>query len=349
MWLLRAERGIAVSSRAANPPKVSVVSTTHNQEAYVRQTFDSFIAQRTEFPIEIVVADDASTDATPRIIEEYAERHPDRFRPILRPKNLGLNANLTGALSAARGEYIALCEGDDYWLDPLKLSKQVAYLDRNPKATLCFHPVQIQWTRKQGHELKLVHTLYQKIEETFFPKFPPPFLAGDVSVEGLLSQNFIQTNSVMYRRLPRYDDIPANVMPLDWYLHVRHAVHGDVAMLPETMAVYRRHPHGMWFNSIVDPATFWLAQGLGHVATLDAMLDLVAGDPERETIIAKTADGVLRTIAKKVPGAPGRELLEQTIAEHPRIAMLALRHRWARTPAGRLRALRRKRIPSGSV
>ncbi|OBG70637.1 MULTISPECIES: glycosyltransferase [unclassified Mycobacterium] len=337
-----------MSSCAAGPPKVSVVSTTHNQEAYVRQTFDSFIAQRTEFPIEIVVADDASTDATPQIIREYADRHPDRFRPILRPQNLGLNANLTGALSAARGEYIALCEGDDYWVDPLKLSKQTAYLDQNPGAGLCFHPVRIRWTRNRGHDLKFVHTLYQKMEETFFPKFPPPFLAGDVSVEGLLSRNFIQTNSVMYRRLPRYDDIPPDVMPLDWYLHVRHALHGEVAMLPETMAVYRRHPHGMWFNSIVDPAKFWLAQGAGHVATLDAMLDLVAGDPRREKIVAKTADGLLRTIAKKVPGEPGRKLLQETIARHPRVAMLALQHRWGRTPVKRLTSLRRAHTPAGT-
>ena len=93
--------------------------------------------------VEIIVADDASTDATPAIIQEYAGRYPHLFRPILRPQNLGLNANLTGALSAARGEYLALCEGDDYWIDPMKLSKQVAFLDRHPETAVCFHPVRV--------------------------------------------------------------------------------------------------------------------------------------------------------------------------------------------------------------
>lgn len=76
----------------------------------------------------MIIADDASTDATPRIIGEYAARYPQLFRPILRQTNIGVHANFKDVLSAARGEYLALCEGDDYWTDPLKLSKQVKYL-----------------------------------------------------------------------------------------------------------------------------------------------------------------------------------------------------------------------------
>lgn len=329
-------------SRAANAPKVSVVSTTHNQQAYVRDTLDGFLAQQIDFPMEVIVADDASTDATPRIIQEYADRHPHLFRPILRSKNVGLNVNLTGALSAARGEYIALCEGDDYWVDPLKLSKQVALLDQNPDTTVCFHPVQVVWTHDRDEAEKLVHTVYRKFEEVFLPTFPPPFRAGDLSFETLISRNFIQTNSVMYRRLPRYDDISADVMPLDWYLHVRHAAEGDIAMLPETMAVYRRHPRGMWYKSITDPATFWRTQGPAHVATLDAMLDVVSGDPVHESIVAKNANWVLSAIAKQVPEPEGQALLVQTAAEHPRIATLALRNRWTKTLGGRLKRLRCK-------
>ena len=130
-------------------PKVSIVTTTHNQEAYVRRAFDSFVAQQVDFPVEIIVADDASTDSTPAIIREYAERYPHLFRPIFRPENLGLNRNLVGALAIARGEYIALCEGDDYWVDPLKLSKQVVFLDGNPQTAVCFHPVRVVW--EDGH------------------------------------------------------------------------------------------------------------------------------------------------------------------------------------------------------
>ena len=308
----------------ANSPKVSIVTTTHNQEAYVRQAFDSFLAQQAAFPVEIVVADDASTDATPSIIQEYTSRYPHLFRPILRSENLGLNGNLTGALSTARGEYIALCEGDDYWIDPLKLSKQVAFLDRHPETAVCFHPVRVVWEDGYAKD----------------SKFPPVHLRGNLSLEALILMNFIQTNSVVYRRLERYDDIPADVMPLDWYLHVRHAVHGDIAMLPETMAVYRRHSQGMWHNQVVDPPKFWLTQGPGHAATFDAMLDLFAGDPVREELVSVMADWILHQIAK-VPGPEGRAALQDTIAQHPRFAMLALRYRWA-TRTQRLKTLWRR-------
>lgn len=311
-------------STAANSPKLSIVTTTHNQEAYVRQAFDSFVAQQTDFPVEIVVADDASTDTTPAIIREYTERYPHLFRPILRSQNLGLNLNLTGALSAARGEYIALCEGDDYWIDPQKLKKQVSYLDRHPETAVCFHPVRVVWEDGYAKD----------------SKFPPAHLRGNLSVEALILMNFIQTNSAVYRRLDRYNDIPSDVMPLDWYLHVRHAVHGEIAMLPETMAVYRRHARGMWHNQVVDPPKFWLTLGPGHAATFDAMLDLFPDDPVREELVAAMGDWILRQMAK-VPGPEGRAAIEKTVAQYPRIARLALQYRWA-PRARRLTALRRR-------
>lgn len=306
-----------------NPPKVSVVSITYNHEAFIREALDGFVAQKADFPVEVIVADDASTDATPAIIREYAERHPNLFRPILRSENVGTYANFTDALCAARGEYLALCEGDDYWIDPMKLAKQVAFLDRHPETAVCFHPVRMTWT--DGHAKD--------------SKFPPLQVRGNLSVETLISRNFIQTNSVVYRRLERYDDIPVDVMPMDWYLHVRHAVRGDIVMLPDTMAVYRRHSEGMWHNRTADPAQFWLTRGPGHAALFDAMLDLVSGDPLREEIVARMADWILSEMAK-VPGSEGRAALMDTIARHPQSAMLALQHRWA-TPARRLKTMRR--------
>lgn len=315
-----------MSGSAGDAPKVSVVTTTHNQEAYVRQAFDSFIAQQTNFPVELVVADDASTDSTPSIIREYADRYPHLFRPILRPENLGLNKNLTGALSTARGEYIALCEGDDYWTDPLKLSKQVAFLDRHPKAAVCFHPVRVVWEDGSA-------------EDSIFPSVR---LRGNLSLETLLLVNYIQTNSVMYRRLPRYDDIPAAVMPLDWYLHVRHAATGEIAMLPETMAVYRRHAEGMWHNQAVDLSAFWLRQGPGHAATLDAMLDLFKDDRAHQELIAFNADCILNQIAQ-VPSPEGHAAFQRILTEHPRFANMVQEHRGA-SRARRLRIEWRKLV-----
>ena len=243
---------------------------------------------------------------------EYVDRYPHLFRPILRPKNLGLNRNLVDALSRARGTYIALCEGDDYWIDPLKLSKQVAFLDHHPETAVCFHPVRTIW--EDG-----------RVEEQ---DFPPVSWRDDLSLDALIRRNFIQTNSVVYRRLPHYRGIPADVMPLDHYLMVRHAFSGNIDMLPETMAVYRRHSQGMWNNRVVDPLKFWLLFGGGHAALYDAMIDLAAGDPAREDFIGGMADLIFSEIAN-VPGPEGRAALLDAIAQHPRCAMLALQHRWA--------------------
>ncbi|OCB18788.1 glycosyltransferase [Mycobacterium intracellulare] len=306
---------------------MSVVSITYNHERYVREALDGFVAQKIDFSVEVIVADDASTDATPAIVREYADRYPHLFRPILRSHNVGIHANATDALSAARGEYLAICEGDDYWIDPMKLSKQVAFLDAHPNTSLCFHPVQVVWTdgRKES-------------------EFPPLGWRRDLSVDALIRRNFIQTNSVLYRRQARYDDIPADVMPMDWYLHVRHAAHGGIAMLPETMAVYRRHPQSFWYGADANSAKFWASHGRGHAAMFEAMLDVFPGDPEREGIIARQTDWILREIAK-VPGPEGRAALLDTVAHHPRSAMLALQYR-SRSPMRRLRALWRRLPPT---
>jgi len=292
-----------------NAPRVSVVSITYNHEAYIREALEGFVAQKTDFPVEVIVADDASMDATPAIIQEYASRYPHLFRPILRSQNVGVHANLTGALSAARGEYLAMCEGDDYWTDPLKLAKQVAYLDRYPATSVCFHPVRVTW--EDGRKAS---------------KFPPVHTRGKLSVETLILMNFIQTNSVMYRRLPHYDDIDADIAPLDWYLNLRHAARGSIAMLPETMAVYRRHSQGILYSWVENRARFWQEYGPGEAAMFDAMIDLFDGNPRRQEMVAGMGDFVLGKIAT-VPGPEGRAALEYAIAQHPRIAMVALQYR----------------------
>lgn len=308
-------------------PKVSVVSVSYNHEAFIRETLDGIVAQKTDFPVEVIISDDASTDATPAIIRDYADRYPHLFRPVLRSENVGIHANVSDALSAARGEYLAICEGDDYWTDPMKLTKQVAFLDQHPETSLCFHPVQVLWTDgRKGSE------------------FPPISWRRDLTVDALIRRNFIQTNSVLYRRQERYDDIPPDVMPMDWYLHVRHAATGGIAMLPETMAVYRRHPQSFWYGADVDRAKFWASHGRGHAAMFEAMLDVFPDDPTREELIADRADWILREIGR-VPGPEGRATLLDTITHHPRSAMLALQHRW-RSPTRRLKTLWRRVRPA---
>ena len=122
--------------------KVSVLCATYNHEEYLRQTLDSFLNQKTDFPFEVLVNDDASTDSTGDIIREYAAKYPDVIRPFYQKENLySRRINLYDVVffPACRGEYIAVCEGDDYWNDPEKLQLQVDWLDAHPEYSACVH------------------------------------------------------------------------------------------------------------------------------------------------------------------------------------------------------------------
>ena len=116
-------------------PLVSICCITYNHKDYIREAIEGFLMQKTTFPIEIIIHDDASTDGTAIIVEEYAEKYPDIFVSILQKENQwskgGGSINARFVFPRARGKYIALCEGDDYWTDPLKLQKQVDFLEAN--------------------------------------------------------------------------------------------------------------------------------------------------------------------------------------------------------------------------
>ncbi|HEY5442683.1 MAG TPA: glycosyltransferase [Candidatus Saccharimonadales bacterium] len=243
----------------SNPikPKVSVITPTYNQEKYIRQALDGFISQKTDFDFEIIVADDHSTDSTPHIIEEYARTHLGIIRPIIRKKNIGVAANFKDALNAARGEYIALCEGDDYWTDPEKLQLQVDFLDDNPGYALCFHPVKV---------------IFENKEQASYV-YPDPKQGSNFTVEKLLQANFVQTNSIMYRR-QSYQKMPEDILPVDWYLHLYHAQFGGIGFIDRTMSVYRRHPDGVWWDSHNNRDKFWEKNGLAHLAMYREVLKL---------------------------------------------------------------------------
>ena len=113
-------------------PVVSVIIMSYNHEKYVSQSIEGVLMQRTEFPFELVIGDDFSTDSTRKIIIGYAEKTPEIIRYIFSESNQGVHKNFTNSLSSCKGKYIALCEGDDYWTDPMKLQKQVEFLESNP-------------------------------------------------------------------------------------------------------------------------------------------------------------------------------------------------------------------------
>lgn len=109
-------------------PVVSVVCTVYNKAAWLAQTIDSFLAQQVDFPVEIILIDDLSTDSSRKIIQAYQEKYPDQIKSFYNDSNLGIAKTWLKACEFATGDYIARCDGDDYWIDPLKLQKQVELL-----------------------------------------------------------------------------------------------------------------------------------------------------------------------------------------------------------------------------
>ena len=123
-------------------PKVSVCMVTYNQENFIAQAIECALMQKTDFDYEIVIGEDCSTDRTREVVVDYQKKHPDKIKTLLHPYNLGPvhspgKNNFIKTLKICKGRYIALCEGDDYWTDPLKLQKQVDFLEANPEYSFC--------------------------------------------------------------------------------------------------------------------------------------------------------------------------------------------------------------------
>lgn len=122
--------------------RVSVYCAVYNHEKYLRQCLDGFVMQKTTFPFEVIVHDDASTDGSAAIIREYTERYPNIFRPIYQTVNQysqKVPIFLTFVLPMVRGKYLAVCEGDDFWCDPEKLQLQYDAMEANPDCHFCVH------------------------------------------------------------------------------------------------------------------------------------------------------------------------------------------------------------------
>ena len=123
--------------------RLTVLCPTYNHENYISAALDGFVMQKTNFEFEVIVADDASTDKTPEIIKNYAKKYPDLIKPVLREKNLGAVHNFQDIIQNITTDYVALCEGDDFWTDENKLQLQFDFLEEHPEFAICYHTVDL--------------------------------------------------------------------------------------------------------------------------------------------------------------------------------------------------------------
>lgn len=218
-----------------NTPLVSIICNTYNHENYIRQCLDGFIMQQTSFPVEILVHDDASTDGTANIVREYEQKYPDLIKPIYQRENQyskGVKVSLTYQYPRARGKYIALCEGDDYWTDPLKLQKQVDILNKQNKYGCVYTEYMTVDTNNDECEYP-PSKFYRSCSES-----------GDIFLN-LLWRNFPQTLTVFFRADLLKNDIGYPQTIIDYSLFLRLALTAEFYYMPSVTGAYRINPKGM--------------------------------------------------------------------------------------------------------
>ena len=237
--------------------KVSISCITYNQEHFIRQTIDSILAQKVNFDYELLIYDDASTDNTSKIIKEYSEKYPNIVKPIYQTENQfskGIDVGCKFNLPRAKGQYIALCDGDDYWIDPYKLQKQVDFLDKNLDYALCCHCAIAKY---QNNDRKT-----QILPDN-------SIFSRDITYELLLETNFIVTSSVMYRLDKRVisaltNDVPKDILPYDWYTYFLIVNGQKIKLMKDVMSVYRINQGSIWTDWWYDRESFYLNCGLKY-------------------------------------------------------------------------------------
>ena len=231
--------------------KLTIICLTFNQVKFIRQTIESFLMQKTNFDFEVLIHDDCSTDGTKEIIEEYEKKYPTIIKPIYQKENQWTKGNPSVILNDfifpnIDSEYVAMCEGDDYWIDENKLQKQVDFLDKHKNYNVCFHPVKVIW--EDGSE-----------EDSIFPNKKMVYGKTKLKLKHLLKHNFIQTNSVVYR-WNKSIKIPDNILPIDWFIHLLNVKNCKIYFMKnEIMSVYRRWAGGIWIDNGTD--TFFMKNG----------------------------------------------------------------------------------------
>lgn len=213
-------------------PLVSIQCLVYNHEPYLRQCLDGFVMQQTDFKFEAIVHDDASTDRSADIIREYAEKYPDIIKPILQKVNQYSKGRGTVTRiinSACNGKYIAVCEGDDYWIDPLKLQKQVDFMEAHPDYSMCFSDAEVLF---EGAASRQTLEHFYKLETREY-----------TGIE-ILNNWTVPTASVLYRNPyfgGEFQPMDTRFIYGDIALFLWVASKGKVWCIDEKMVTYRRN------------------------------------------------------------------------------------------------------------
>lgn len=217
---------------------LTVCLVTYNHEKYIEQCLESILLQQTDFDFAIHVGEEDGSDATREIVEEYTRKYPDLiklFKWDKKDKILvdGMSTgryNFKETFKSTSSKYVAYCDGDDYWTDPLKLQKQVDFLENHPDFAICFHDVDIF---DQERQMVLPNTSTRKVDHT-------------TDISDLASGNYIHAASIVMRNDFNFPDWFDKVYLGDWALYMLQVKNRKIKRLNQVMAVYRVHASGLW-------------------------------------------------------------------------------------------------------
>jgi len=214
--------------------KLSVMVVTCDHAAFIADALASALTQETDFAYEIVVGDDCSIDGTRQIVQTFQATYPGRIRLLAGEEHLGLTVNFLRTYRSCHGEYVAVLGGEDYWTSPLKLQRQVEFLERHVDCVLCFHRARVL-DEQSGREHEI----------------GPSERRECYDLEDLLVENFIPPSSVAVRNgvtgpLPNW---LGELLVTDWPTYILHAEHGKLGYLNETLTTCRHHAGSVWWNT----------------------------------------------------------------------------------------------------
>lgn len=230
-------------NKTAEQPLVAIRCITYNHEAYIRDALDGFVMQKTDFPYVAIIHDDASTDRTAEIIKDYEAKYPHIIKPIYETENQyskrdgSLSRIMRDACIASRAKYIAVCEGDDYWTDPLKLQKQVDFLESHPDYSMCFHNALVHYENGNNED-----HLFAKLENREYPveETVENWIVPTASI--LLNCSVL--SSIYYKRVGESNKFVVGDNPLIRCCGMSGKIYG----FKDVMGVYRKQPGGWTEN-----------------------------------------------------------------------------------------------------
>jgi len=216
-------------------PKVSVLLVTYNHERYVREAIQSILMQVHDYPWELIVADDCSTDSTLSVIDEFIGKCDVTYKVLDSENNLGITKNYKRGFAACQGDYVAVLEGDDYWTAPDRLNSMVTFLEGNRGCVMAFNRFTVRNADSRRYNVQ-----------------PWPLRGEEfqlITVSDIITDNFIGNFSTcVYRNdvIHQLDDSLYELKVYDWMFNISVSQYGLIAYIPRVMSVYRQHSNGTW-------------------------------------------------------------------------------------------------------